>query len=150
MRILLSLVFTLVAALPAFASHGPCTKWEKKPSITCIFNGKSASEWVRQCFHQWDNTVACMQQDPNTLTGACTKWMQSEDGIRQCFNGLKWERRWVRGCTERLLVEQFCSDSIDPNTIKHPRLQPVDENDPTRNPNYRPGRRPCAPNTICG
>lgn len=148
--------FLLIAALMWFATstasaneRGNCTRWEKRTGYSCVFNGRTAPQWVRQCSHQFDNTIACMQEDPNTLAGACTQWYQSQDGVRSCYNGIKWERRWVRGCTKALLNEEFCSDTINPNSLRHERLQPVNENDSTRNPNYRPVRKPCGPNRIC-
>ena len=150
MRTLLALTFTFFAAQPSAASWGACTKWEKREGYSCIFNGRTSPEWVRQCTHQWDNGIACMPQNPNTLKGPCTKWYRAQDGVNYCSTGNRWERRWVRGCTERLLTEEFCSDSIDPNTIEHAPLEPIDENDPLRNPNRRPNRRPCAPGVICG
>ncbi|HEX4923418.1 MAG TPA: hypothetical protein VFV50_05010 [Bdellovibrionales bacterium] len=144
---LLGLILGLSLILPileARAEYGPCTKWERRQGYSCVYNGRTSPEWIRQCFHQWDNTLACMPQDPNTLKGPCTKWVQAQD-IRTCSNGVRWERRWIRACTDRLQREEFCSDSIDPNTIGHDTVEPVDENDPRRNPNHDPRRRPRRP-----
>jgi hypothetical protein len=141
----LILVFSfLCAALPARAEYGPCTKWERREGYSCVFNGRTSPEWIRQCFHKFDNTIACMPQNPNALRGPCTKWYRADD-VRQCSNGIRFERRWVRGCTDRLQREEFCSDNIDPNTIHHEPVPPIDERDPLRNPNQNPSRRPGRP-----
>jgi hypothetical protein len=144
MRLLMiSLTTGLFFAFPSSspAQHGPCTKWEKRQGYTCIFNGRTTSEWIRQCFHIYDNTLACMPEDPNTLKGPCTAWVKAFD-LTTCSNGNRWERRWIRACTDRLLREEFCSDTIDPNTIGHNEVSVQEENDPLRNPNHDPRRNP--------
>jgi hypothetical protein len=138
-----AILFTFLNGQSAKADYGPCTKWEKRFGYTCVFNERTAHEWVRQCFHIYDNTLACMPEgtDPNKLKNSCTRWVRA-NGVVTCSNGVRWERRWVRGCTDRLQSEEFCSDTIDPNTIGHKLVPPQNENDPRRNPNYDPVRNP--------
>src|SRR4051812_27135171 len=78
-------------------SYGPCTAWEKG-DLRCSFNDREGRQWVRQCMSSCDNVIACMDQDPNTLTGPCTAWVKARD-FTSCSNGIRFERRWVRACT---------------------------------------------------
>lgn len=114
------LVLTLSQSL--FAEEYYCQKWGKASGITCVFAGRNADVWERQCENpcsynnynpNCDIERICLNEDPNYLTTACSPW--KKESSMSCLNRstARWEQKWVRAC-QKGLATTWCSDE-DPN-----------------------------------
>ncbi len=122
-RLFIVSLFTLLTLTQSlFASDYYCQKWGKAPSVTCVFAGRSADVWERQCenpcnYRNFDPSCdmerVCLNEDPNLLTTACSAW--KKESSMTCLNRstARWEQKWVRVC-QIGLATTWCSDE-DPN-----------------------------------
>ena len=112
------------------ASEYKCTEWEKQDGISCIFAGRSADVFKRQCENAcWNNPVirrgnlgpgcdqerVCYIESPATFSSECSEWVKVS-GV-SCFDPNKesWEQKWQRACTVGI-KESWCSRA-NPNNL---------------------------------
>lgn len=119
---MLMLLLSIAAFQTAFAEEYFCTKWTKQSGLSCVFGGRSANVWARQCENpcSWNNhdpncdiDRICHNENPNEFQSTCSEWV-AERGV-SCSNPntSRWEQKWVRAC-QKGLVTIWCSDE-DPN-----------------------------------
>lgn len=115
-------IFLMFLSNLAFAQNNFCTRWTKQANVSCIFSGKSASLWARQCENPCnrnyygpycDLTQICIDQDPNELNSYCSEW--TEQSGHSCYNPNtnRWEQKWARACVAGYATT-WCSDE-NPN-----------------------------------
>lgn len=119
---LVSLFVLLSISQSVFANEYRCQKWGKASGITCVFAGRNANVWERQCENpctirnfdpKCDLERICLDENPNELTSVCSEW--KEESSMTCLNRSsgRWEQKWVRACQVGLATS-WCSDE-NPN-----------------------------------
>ena len=114
----------------AKASEYKCTEWTKVSGISCIFAGRSADVFRRQCENAcWynsrtrrgnmgpscDQERVCHTESPATFTSECSKWTEQRGTTCHNPNTGDWEQSWKRACTVGI-KESWCSYE-DPNNL---------------------------------
>lgn len=114
----------------AEASNYKCTEWEKQDSVSCIFAGKSANIYKRQCENAcWYNPVTrrgnmgpncdqervCHPENPETFSSECSEWVKVRGVTCYDPNTQDWEQKWQRACTVGI-KESWCSRA-NPNDL---------------------------------
>lgn len=121
------IIFTLFVSSEVIASNGKCTEWTKTRGVSCIYAGRSANVYERQCENycwrgrhnqgNWgpdcDRQRVCHFNDPDTFQDVCSEWIKQSGTSCRNPNTGDWEQKWVRACTVGLR-EDWCSDS-NPN-----------------------------------
>lgn len=109
-------------ATSAFAQNYYCSDWARQNGYSCVFGGRNASVWERQCENpcglrnqgpQCDVVKICFDKNPNEINSYCSEWVR-ESGV-SCHNPMtgRWEQKWVRVC-DIGLATSWCSDQ-NPN-----------------------------------
>jgi hypothetical protein len=119
MKQLIALMFFSTST---FAQSYFCTEWTQLRSYSCIFAGRSAAVWARQCenvcqFRDYgphcDLDRICSFEDPNQLSRPCTEWVKDYGTSCANPNTGRFEQKWVRAC-QIGLATTWCSDK-NPN-----------------------------------
>ncbi len=99
-----------------------CTKWTRQSGVSCVFGGRNADVWARQCENpcsfnnrdpQCDIDRLCLDLNPNDIQGACSAWVRESSMTCNNPNTGRWEQKWIRAC-QKGLATVWCSDE-DPN-----------------------------------
>lgn len=124
---LLAVVFAALFSLSAFANY--CSEWAEQRGISCIFNGRSAKVYARQCENpcwmgpngrgNWgpscDLERICSPVEPSEFNGVCSEWFENSSVTCHNPNTNSWERQWNRVCTVGLKTT-WCSNKY-PQTV---------------------------------
>lgn len=120
MKLYIALSFMLLS-FSGFAQEYFCTEWSEQ-NFTCVYGGRSAKVWARQCENvctyrnygpQCDLDRICLDQNPNDLQSTCSRWVK-ESGM-SCVNpnSGQFQQKWVRACQKGLAMT-WCSN-VNPN-----------------------------------
>ncbi len=126
---LIALIF-LTFGTQGIASEYKCTEWKKQGGVSCVFAGRLADIYRRQCENAcWYNSVTrhgnmgpdcdqervCHTENPNSFLSECSEWVRV-NGVT-CFdpNTGSWEQKWRRACTVGVR-ESWCSRG-NPNNL---------------------------------
>lgn len=112
---LLFLILFIASALSlSFAKDDPsCSSWTKEDGVICIFAGRDANSYTRQCddacrvvvYGQPKNDPNCNREqachfnNPSTFKSNCSEWIQVDGVICQNSNSGAWQQQWARACT---------------------------------------------------
>lgn len=123
--------FSFIFILPLFYSIANanyyCTSWTEQSRVTCIFAGRSAKVYERQCENpcwysnngnsNWgshcDMEIICSPRPPNEFSGLCSDWVQESGVSCRNPNTDNFENKWVRACTVGLRTD-WCSNERPP------------------------------------
>ena len=110
---LLFLSLVLISTLSSAKVESTCSNWQKEDGVTCIFAGRDASSYTRQCsdpcrvviYGHPKNDPNCKREqvchfdDPSTFIGNCSSWTRVDSVT--CYNADSgtWEQQWARACT---------------------------------------------------
>ncbi len=120
---MLKLAVLFCLSFSTFAGeNGYCSEWGKQDGVSCVFAGRSADLYARQCenpciVRRYGNTelgsscdreVVCHFNNPTNFEGDCSDWVKEDNVICYDPSTQSWEQRWVRACTVGK-VESWCS-----------------------------------------
>jgi len=122
---LLAIIFATLLSLSAMANY--CSDWTETRGVSCIFNGRSANIYERQCENpcwmgtngrgNWGPTCdlekICSPVAPSSFQGQCSDWYQDRSVTCRNPNTSRWESKWTRACTVGLKTEWCSNDRPD-------------------------------------
>lgn len=118
----------------SMANTTTCTDWTEESSISCVDKyGTWGKSWVRQCTkfpcadldpdpyrvifaHGCNLEKICSKVHPTKIKN-CTPWQKEKNFSCPAHTG-SFEQEWSRICLKGGMAESFCSDTINPNTMK--------------------------------
>lgn len=114
--------FLMLVTSSALAQNYYCTEWTRQSGYSCVFAGRNAQVWGRQCENpchyrnygpQCDLVKLCFDKNPNDFVSGCSDWVK-DSGVT-CHNPStgRWEQKWARVC-DTGLGTTWCSDE-NPN-----------------------------------
>lgn len=118
-----TLMISMLFVSSAFAQNYYCTEWTKQRSVSCVYAGRSADVWQRQCENpcrinreygpHCDLERICVDVNPNELSTPCSPWVKESSTSCPNPNTGSFEQKWVRAC-QIGLATTWCSDK-NPN-----------------------------------
>lgn len=97
------------------AAPSKCTAWKQgNMDSLCTHNGVSMRMWYRTCLSTEDKEEMCWSENPETIKGDCSEWVQIRERCLLKQGG--FGDKWTRMCKTQNDKREVCLE-IDPNTL---------------------------------